>query len=71
MTKSKRRRFSAIRWLRNEAQAMEDSYGNTPREAVAFVLDILKEGMYDDELSYSQAMSAIAACHKEIERLDK
>jgi hypothetical protein len=43
---------------------MMDSYPNTREQAIAFVIDLLKEGEYDEELTYRQAVAALSAAQK-------
>lgn len=54
-----RQRWCAVTWVRNEIDINVDGSGNTPEQAAEFVLDLLREGEYREELSDRQVASAI------------
>jgi hypothetical protein len=51
--------FTASTWVEGEIQANIDGYGNTDKQAAAFVMDLLAEGEYREELKDAQVLSAI------------
>lgn len=67
MATQRKQRFSAKRFVDREVLDMMDCYDNTHRQALEFIIEILKEGQYDDELSFSQQASAINRCQKELD----
>jgi hypothetical protein len=43
-------------------------HNNTRRKAIALVIELIKEGNYDDELTFEQAISALNKCHEKLEK---
>lgn len=53
------KKWNADKWVESEIDEMMDLYGNTRQQAATFVLDLLVDNEYREELDDNQTAAAI------------